>query len=511
MRVAIAAGVLYLSSAVAASVPSGVAAPEGRRHIVVSFQSTGAPIKDLQGVDGGPIPTFSARYPTHAPALLTLLPANVTCTYLAARVSLVRTHDYFGMGDIDSSFSFASGRPMLRGREQLDIFRDLNADADRSTSYDFAPTDRLILSITGIGADVLFRIGRSVRADPSPPNAGKYSVIVSHIVRHYNLGWDQGYRHLVKYWEVWNEPDLGGVFWAGTPTQYYELYSSVARAIKAVDPGSHVGGPALSDAWSPSPYREGFLEFVRGHDLPLDFFSWHDYSVDADDPFEFVRVARRVRALLDRFGFRNTKSFLDEWNYGIVGADLQATTLQRAAFTASAMIYMQDAPIDRAALYRGDNNFGTDGTVPDQVGQALIFLGRMQDTPYRMSQSGGDTDGLGVLAGRNADGTKIQVLISNYAIPEANRRPRPHGDTVRVPGLAPIYLIPRRVIESTYPEGYTLTLRNVPPGDYSVVRYRISARMNSQLIDRKEEHTPLTIESDLRPPGIELVIVRRQE
>jgi xylan 1,4-beta-xylosidase len=506
---AIAAGLLHLSSALAASVASTVPGPGARRNIVVSFRPTGALIKDLQGVDGGPIPTFSTTYPGHAPPLLTLLPANVTSAYLAARVTLVRTHDYFGIGDIDSSFAFAFARPMLHGREKLDIFRDLSADPDTPASYNFAPTDRLVRAITGLGADALFRVGRSVRATPNPPDAAKYAAIVSHVVQHYNLGWDHGYRHQVKYWEVWNEPDLGGVFWAGTPAQYYGLYSSIARAIKAVDPGSEVGGPALSDAWSPSPYREGFLRFVRGHDLPLDFFSWHDYAVDADDPFEFVRVARRVRTQLDRFGFINTKSFLDEWNYGIVGADLEATTAQRAAFTASAMIYMQDAPIDRAALYRGDNNFGMDGTTPDQVGEALIFLGRMQDTRYRLPQEGGDTDGFGVLAGRNAAGTRIQVLISNYEIPAANRRPRPQGDTVKIPGLAPIYLIPRRTIGSPSPDGYTLTFKDMPPGDYTVARYRISASMTSELIDEETVHTPLRIESDLTQSGIELVIVTR--
>lgn len=508
---AMAAGALHLGSVIAASVPSRPPSSQGPRHIVVSFVPSGALIKDLQGVDGGPIPTFNARYPRRAPALLTLLPADVTCAYLAARISLVRTHDYFGVGDIDSSFALARGRPMLHGRDGLDIFRDVSADTDDAKSYNFAPTDRLILSITGLGADVLFRIGRSIRATPSTPDVAKYAAIVSHIVRHYNLGWDQGYRHQVKYWEVWNEPDLSGVFWAGTPSQYYRLYSGVARTIKTVDPDSKVGGPALSDAWSPNPYREGFLRFVREHDLPLDFFSWHDYSVDADDPFEFVRVARRVRALLDRFGFIDTRSFLDEWNYGIVGADLQATTMQRAAFTASAMIYMQDAPIDRAALYRGDNNFGMDGTVPDEVGQALIFLGKMRETPYRMTQSGGDTYGFAVLAGRNADGTKIQILVSNYAIPQANRRPRPQGDTVRIPGLAPIHLIPRRTIESAAPHGYALAIKGLPSGDYTIARYRISARKDSELIDRKREHSPLTIESDLGPPGIELVVISRGE
>ena len=52
----------------------------------------------------------------------------------------------------------------------------------------------------------------------------------------------------------------------------------------------------------------------------------------------------------------------------------------RASFVASALIYMQGAPIDAATLYRADNVFGLDGASPDKTGQALIALGRMKDT-----------------------------------------------------------------------------------------------------------------------------------
>lgn len=82
---------------------------------------------------------------------------------------------------------------------------------------------------------------------------------------------------------------------------------------------------------------------------------------------------------------------------------------------------------------------------------------------------------------------------------------------MRIPGLAPIHLIPRRTIESAAPHGYALAIKGLPSGDYTIARYRISARKDAELIDRKREHSPLTIESDLGHPGIELVVISRGE
>jgi hypothetical protein len=47
-----------------------------------------------------------------------------------------------------------------------DIFPDMSADADDPKSYNFGPADRLIASIKGVGAETIFRIGRSIGADP---------------------------------------------------------------------------------------------------------------------------------------------------------------------------------------------------------------------------------------------------------------------------------------------------------------------------------------------------------
>jgi xylan 1,4-beta-xylosidase len=65
-------------------------------------------------------------------------------------------------------------------------------------------------------------------------------------------------------------------FWAGTRGQYFELYRHTAAALKAVDAGLQVGGPATAaNAWI-----HEFLEFCEDQQLPADFVSTHHYPND---------------------------------------------------------------------------------------------------------------------------------------------------------------------------------------------------------------------------------------
>ena len=108
-------------------------------------------------------------------------------------------------------------------------------------------------------------------------------------------------RHLVErygidevrqwYFEVWNEPNLD--FWAGSPRQqtYWTLYEHTARALKRVDSGLRVGGPATAQAaWVPD-----FIRFTSTQHIPVDFISTHVYGDDTPKVFGSNQpVARRV-------------------------------------------------------------------------------------------------------------------------------------------------------------------------------------------------------------------------
>ena len=122
---------------------------------------------------------------------------------------------------LDGTALYKAARPASAAPEA--IFPDMDADAENPKSYHFAPTDRVIASIMAAGAEPLFRIGSIVGATADPPaDIDKFAEIARHVVLHYNKGWNKGYRHAIRYWEIWNEPD-SKVLWKGSPAGLLRL------------------------------------------------------------------------------------------------------------------------------------------------------------------------------------------------------------------------------------------------------------------------------------------------
>jgi xylan 1,4-beta-xylosidase len=108
-----------------------------------------------------------------------------------------------------------------------------------------------------------------------PLDYADWAELIDKLVRH----WVDRYGiEEVRTWpfEVWNEPNLAA-FWSGDQADYFRLYETTARAIKAIDSKIPVGGPVTAaNAWIPE-----FLDFCKKNDVPFDFVSTHLYPTDA--------------------------------------------------------------------------------------------------------------------------------------------------------------------------------------------------------------------------------------
>jgi hypothetical protein len=183
---------------------------EDLRKIRVDASAPLGHLRSLQGVNGAPAPG------SHKPENFKFggwnMPEgiDVSAGYRMARIDLVRTHDAYGPADIDAKFETADapgGGLISARRDVYDIFPNPAADPDDPRSYNFAPTDQIIASIQKVGAQVMFRLGRSEGADAQPPkDFDAYAAIAKHIVLHYNRGWAKGFHYHIRYWEIWNEP-----------------------------------------------------------------------------------------------------------------------------------------------------------------------------------------------------------------------------------------------------------------------------------------------------------------
>jgi xylan 1,4-beta-xylosidase len=139
------------------------------------------------------------------------------------------------------------------------------------------------------------------RGNVTPPRderewAALVRATLTHLVDRYGL-------EEVRTWpvEVWNEPNLPD-FWQGADeAAYHRLYEVTAHAVKEVDAGLRVGGPAISpgaDDW-----LERFAEFAERRDVPVDFVSRHAYTSGPAQhvPFGVHQTLAPASALLDQF------------------------------------------------------------------------------------------------------------------------------------------------------------------------------------------------------------------
>ena len=247
------------------------------------------------------------------------------------------------------------------------IFPDFRRDADDASAYDFTLTDDYLATMRAAGTEPFYRLGQSIehwikKYGVNPPaDFGKWASVCEHIVRHFNEGWADGFHWNIQYWEIWNEPDLGvradgrpSPTWTGTKEQFFELYRITAARLKQAFPALKIGGPALA---GPHGWTEEFLAFLRETETPLDFFSWHCYT---KEPSVLTEYAAWVKERLVKYGFTQTESILNEWNYVRGWTDEWVYSLRvesgdlnykGAAFIAAAMCACQQAPLDMLMFY----------------------------------------------------------------------------------------------------------------------------------------------------------------
>lgn len=367
--------------------PKQPAAPPGEIRIDCT-QRIGT-LRRMLGVNNGPRGMFGRDF---------------TRSYKEMGVDFIRTHDFYGPTDLH------------------EIFPDWEADPTDPKSYSFESSDQKIKTIVDGGFKVLFRLGESWGGPRKPPpDFEKCAEVCRRIVMHYNEGWADGFRFGIKYWEIWNEPDIR-LFWTGTPEQFYKLYELVAKKLKKHDATLKVGGPASTGS---RRYLEDFLKYLKEHNVPLDFYSWHFYGGfivlyggDARTP---QRIDKRVRSALKQAGFEKTESICDEWNWTVLGPNLRGAG--NAAFTTAALIAFQDTSVSIQTRYRGDDHLMgmfLRGGKMDKPAYAYKAMRMMLETPKRVRARPSYGKGFAALAGMSPDCRRLSVLIADYS--QQNRK-----------------------------------------------------------------------------------------
>ncbi len=258
------------------------------------------------------------------------------------------------------------------------VFRNFDADENDPQNYDFTFTDHLLKAIVAAGVEPYYRLGITIENQAyikpyhtfPPKDYEKWARICEHVIRHYTEGWADGYEFPITYWEIWNEPEVQNeMMWCGTFEEYYRLYDVTARHLKACFGDKiRVGGYASCGFYAiapktafsaennmigtvpPSEHEEklmrffyGFFDYIKAHNSPIDFFSWHSYA-------NVGRVARMDAWLheeLKKLGYEGLETHLNEWD----PVAKEFGTAHHAAEVAAMIVALQHGHTDIACIY----------------------------------------------------------------------------------------------------------------------------------------------------------------
>ena len=403
-------------------------------QVVVNPEVTVGNIKPMNGVNNGPT-VASATEQTRGNFY----------EYKVLNIPFARTHD--------SNYNSGYGGPHTVDISAL--FPDFSRDPDDPSAYDFTNTDAYLKSIVAAGTQVFFRLGQSIEHTVKqyhifpPKDYLKWAKVCEHVIRHYNEGWANGLHLDIKYWEIWNEPDLDTEqwqtkprTWGGSPEQFYEFYEVAAKYLDEKFPDLMIGGPAL--CWQ-MDWADTFLKRLHKKKIGLDFFSWHIYERRVS---EFVARAVMVRNLLDKNGFQGVPSILNEWNYikgwtdEFVYSLSEISSLKGAAFTSAVMSACQDAPVDILMYYdfRPSEFNGAFNRItyrPAKTYYAFYAWDKLVQYGTQVESSVSDSE-LYVTAARSPEG-RLRVLLTRYSEDRNVTKIRPFSVKVEGAGDGIVY------------------------------------------------------------------------
>ncbi len=323
------------------------------------------------------------------------------------------------------------------------VFRNFDADENDPANYDFTFTDHLLKHLVAAGVEPYYRLGTTIENNAlikayhtvPPKDFAKWARICEHVIRHYTEGWADGFCYNIRYWEIWNEPEVQNqMMWNGTVEQFLELYEVASKHLKSCFPHLKIGGYASCGFYAiaprvtimpennmpgtvpPTEHEKNLMDFfyrffdhVKKTDSPIDFFSWHSYA-----SCERILVMDKwLHAELEKLGFGGLETHLNEWNpYAS-----RFGTAFHSAQIAGVMMGLQHGNTDICCIYDMRTTaapyaalFDIRTHKPIHAYYALVAFNKLYQLKNQV-ETVCDTDNLHVLAASN--GKRHALMLSN--------------------------------------------------------------------------------------------------
>lgn len=169
--------------------------------------------------------------------------------------------------------------------------------------FDWAELDNVLSRLKGAGLEPLLVLRDTPgwakasllcpKANICPPKLTDWTDFIAQIVNRY--GYQPGGLKLVRYWEVWNEPN-NLVMFTGTVNQYYNVLKTATEAIHQTDSSAKVlmggvthkamlgSGNDIDPNWLDKLFAKPDIKSA------FDIFNFHLYGVVASPEDTFVKV-----------------------------------------------------------------------------------------------------------------------------------------------------------------------------------------------------------------------------
>jgi len=174
----------------------------------------------------------------------------------------------------------------------------------------------------------------------SPVSYAKWAELITQLLRHFEVRY--GVKEVEQWpFEIWNEPNHPA-FSVGSMNDYFMLYDVTVKAVKSLNPGYKVGGPATAGtAWITE-----MINHCYQNNIPIDFISTHDYGVVGagfdefgvkmqslrKNPNSIAQKIDSVKRLILRSKLPETALHITEWSSSYSSKDPVHDSYQNATF-----------------------------------------------------------------------------------------------------------------------------------------------------------------------------------
>ncbi|MBN1408674.1 MAG: hypothetical protein JW956_12835 [Calditrichaceae bacterium] len=320
------------------------------------------------------------------------------------------------------------------------------------------------------------------RGNVTPPkDYTKWEELIRNLTFHFTERY--GEEEVKKwYFEVWNEPNLAPGFWTGTMEDYFKLYKHSAIAVKSVNEGYRIGGPATAGA----AWEVELINFCKDNELPLDFISTHAYGVKVGyldewgntgtvldcNPMSLSIDVLNSRKEIAGSSLPNLELHYTEWSSSYTPADPIHDSYHQAPYildkikrvgdAATSMSYwvftdIFEEPGPRFTPFHGGFGLLNYQAINKPAFYAYKFMNQLGNTELL----NGDTSSWAC----KDDKGNIQVLLWNFTCPLP-------GDSVNNQD----YYI--RDLPSKTKEKVKIDISEIPSGEYTVEIYKVGYRVN---------------------------------